>query len=80
MSDLKSKIPDMNEIGSMVGKLFKDVKSSVMEIIDDYKKKHEETAEPAAKAEAVKKPAAKESAAKKDVKSEAKETKTDAQE
>ena len=80
MSDLKSKLPDMNEIGSMAGKLFKDVKSSVMEIIDDYKKKHEEIAEPAAKAEAVKKPAAKESIEEKAAKSEAKETKTDAKE
>lgn len=41
MSDFKSKIPDINELGSMMGKLFKDVKSSVMEIIHDYKQKHE---------------------------------------
>ena len=40
MSDLKSKLPDMNELGSMAGKLFKDIKSSVCSIIDDYKQKH----------------------------------------
>lgn len=40
MSDLKSKIPDLNEITSMAGKLFKDVKKSIVEIIADYKEKH----------------------------------------
>lgn len=43
MSDLKSKLPDLNELGSMAGKLYKDLKTSVVEIIDDYKKKHPET-------------------------------------
>jgi Sec-independent protein translocase protein TatA len=48
MSDLKSKLPDLNELGSMVGKLFGDIKNSVNGIIDDYKKKHPaETKEPA---------------------------------
>lgn len=40
MSDLKSKLPDLNELSSMAGKLYHDVKTSVLEIIDDYKKKH----------------------------------------
>lgn len=40
MSDLKSKLPDLNELGSMAGKLYKDVKASVCEIIEDYKLKH----------------------------------------
>lgn len=58
MSDLKSKLPDMNELGSMASKLFKDVKSSVCNIIDDYKQKradkpHEEV-KPAAKKTATK--------------------------
>lgn len=40
MSDFKSKLPDMNEIGAIAGKLYKDVKKSVVEIIDDFKKNH----------------------------------------
>lgn len=67
MSDLKSKIPDLNEITSMAGKLFKDVKQSITEIIADYKESHpqqEESAEVVEKhaekpAEDAKKPAAK---------------------
>ena len=39
MSDLKSKLPDMNELGKFASKLFGDVKTSVVEIIADYKKK-----------------------------------------
>lgn len=39
MSDSKSKLPDLNELGTMVGKLFKDIKSSVCGIMDDYKQK-----------------------------------------
>lgn len=39
MSDKKSKLPDLSELSSMAGKLFKDVKSSVCEIIEDYKGK-----------------------------------------
>jgi len=42
MSDFKSKLPDFNELSSMAGKLFKDLKTSVNEIIDDYKKKHQD--------------------------------------
>ncbi len=45
MSDLKSKLPDLNEIGSMAGKLFNDIKKSVVEIIGDYKQKHPQTPE-----------------------------------
>lgn len=40
MSDLKSKLPDVNEIASMASKLYKDVKKSVTEIIADYKVNH----------------------------------------
>lgn len=54
MSDLKSKIPDLNEIGNMAGKLFKDVKKSVCEIAADYKAKHNESNKPKAKAKAPK--------------------------
>lgn len=39
MNDMKSKIPDLAELGNMAGKLFKDVKKSVCEIIDTYKAK-----------------------------------------
>jgi ppGpp synthetase/RelA/SpoT-type nucleotidyltranferase len=42
MGDFKSKLPDFKEIGSIASKLFKDVKTSVGEIIQDYKKKHAE--------------------------------------
>ena len=42
MSDLKSKLPDLKEIGDITGKLFNDLKKSVTEIIKDYKKKHAE--------------------------------------
>ena len=42
MSDLKSKLPDINELSSMAGKLFTDLKKSVGEIIDTYKQKHDE--------------------------------------
>lgn len=41
MSEQKSKMPDLNEIMGMAGKLFKDIKESVCEIVDDYKNKHE---------------------------------------
>lgn len=44
MSDLKSKLPDLKELSCMASKLFKDVKTSVSEIIDDYKKKREQDA------------------------------------
>ena len=47
MSDFKSKLPDFRELTSMAGKLFKDVKTSVSEIIGDYKKKRVQEAEAA---------------------------------
>jgi hypothetical protein len=40
MGDLKSKLPDLKELGEIGGKLFKDLKTSVSEIITTYKKKH----------------------------------------
>ncbi|AAU26942.1 TPA: hypothetical protein ACK8Z3_001364 [Legionella pneumophila] len=39
MSDFKSKLPDLNELTSMTAKLFKGIKTSVSEIIQDYKQK-----------------------------------------
>lgn len=42
MSDFKSKLPSLQEITNMAGKLFKDLRTSVSEIIDDYKQKHTE--------------------------------------
>ena len=41
MSDKKSNLPDLNELSSMAGKLFHDVKTSVTEIIGAYKHKRE---------------------------------------
>ena len=54
MSDLKSKLPDMKELGSISGKLFGDLKKSVTEIIKDFKQKRETTsaAKPAAEKKA----------------------------
>lgn len=43
MSDFKSKLPDLKELSSMTGKLFKGIKNSVEEIIQDYKSKRAET-------------------------------------
>ncbi|MFC3909648.1 hypothetical protein ACFORL_11260 [Legionella dresdenensis] len=40
MADNKSKLPDFKEITGIASKLFRDVKNSVSEIIDDYKSKH----------------------------------------
>lgn len=40
MSDLKSKLPDLKELSEIGGKLFKDLKASVTEIITAYKRKH----------------------------------------
>jgi hypothetical protein len=37
MGDMKSKMPDLKELASMTGKLFNDIKTSVGEIIQDYK-------------------------------------------
>jgi hypothetical protein len=42
MSDLKSKLPDLKELTGMAGKLFGDVKKSVVEIIGTYKEKHKD--------------------------------------
>ncbi|MCX7117102.1 MAG: hypothetical protein NTW94_04200 [Legionellales bacterium] len=52
MSDFKSKLPDLKELGEMTGKLFKDIRNSVTEIINDYKKNHGDVVE------SVKKPTA----------------------
>lgn len=38
----KSKLPDLNELASFAGKLFKDVKKSVGEIMSEYQKNHAE--------------------------------------
>ena len=35
-----SKLPDLNEISHMAGKLFGDVKKSIGEIFEEYKAKH----------------------------------------
>ena len=63
MSDLKSKLPDLKELGEITGKLFKDIKTSVSEIITNYKEKHPpqaaKTEATTEKAEPKKKPAAK---------------------
>ena len=64
MSDLKSKLPDIKEIGSIAGKFYKDIKKSVLEIIDDFKQKHPAEAEEVK--EEVKKPVRK-AAVKKEV-------------
>ena len=40
MPDMKSMLPDLKEVTSIASKLFKDVKKSVTEIIDEYKEKH----------------------------------------
>lgn len=52
MSDFKSKLPDLKELGSMTGKLFQDVKKSVTEIIKDYKEKRTQDTQPQAPTEA----------------------------
>lgn len=51
MSDFKSKMPDVNEITTMATKLFKDVRSSVGEIVEMYKQKRatESASEPSVK-------------------------------
>lgn len=41
----KSKFPDLNEVVSIAGKLFDDLKKSVTEIIHNYKRKREEPTE-----------------------------------
>ena len=52
MGDFKSKLPDFKELSSFAGKLFRDVKTSVGEIIDEYKKKRAEEEKAAAAAAA----------------------------
>ncbi|CAM4486809.1 MAG: hypothetical protein LEGION0403_FIIPPAGN_00360 [Legionella sp.] len=37
MSEPKSKMPDLKELASMTSKLFGDIKTSVTQIIHDYK-------------------------------------------
>lgn len=39
MNDFKSKLPDLQELTRFTGKFIKDVKDSVCEIVDEYKKK-----------------------------------------
>jgi hypothetical protein len=40
-NDKKSKLPDLEELTGIVGKLFGDLKKSVGEIVTDYKDKRE---------------------------------------
>jgi hypothetical protein len=40
-----SKLPSLDEISQMAGKLFSDVKSSVQQIYDEYKVKHPDICE-----------------------------------
>lgn len=46
MKDLKSKLPDFKELTAIAGKFYNDLKSSVCEIINDYKKNHASEEEP----------------------------------
>ena len=57
MSDFKSKLPDLKEVAEITGKLFKDIKTSVSEIITNYKEKHAEAETTADKKEEAKKSA-----------------------
>ncbi len=41
MSNEKSKLPDLEELGSMTSKLFNGIKKTVNEIMHDYKEKRE---------------------------------------
>lgn len=43
MSNNRSKMPDFKEIAGMAGKLFRDFKKSVEEIVQDYKTKRSAT-------------------------------------
>ena len=51
MSDLKSKLPDLKELGEMSSKLFKAISAGVNEIMHDYKEKR---SQPDSKTEAKK--------------------------
>ncbi len=42
MNDFKSKLPDLNEISTMANKLFKGLKRTIDEIVQDYKEKRAE--------------------------------------
>lgn len=57
MSDFKSKLPDLKEVAEITGKLFKDIKTSVSEIITNYKEKHAEAGTTADKKREAKKSA-----------------------
>lgn len=47
MNDKKSKLPDLKEITSISSKLFRDLTTSVKEIIQDYKAKRQNDNAPA---------------------------------
>ena len=69
MGDFKSKLPDLKEVMQISGKLFKDIKNSVGEIITDYKQKHADTEKSEAAAPATKtKPSTKKTTADKTAK------------
>lgn len=42
MNDKKSNMPDFKEISSMFGKFIRDAKSSICQIVDEYKAKRQE--------------------------------------
>ncbi|MBN9231359.1 MAG: hypothetical protein J0I93_10965 [Legionella sp.] len=42
MGESKSKLPDLKELATMSGKLFHDIKTSVTQIIADYKAARED--------------------------------------
>ena len=54
-SPKKSKLPDLNEVTNIAGKLFGDLKKSLCEIVDDYKaKRSEDKADSSAKTKTAK--------------------------
>ncbi|MDR3442501.1 MAG: hypothetical protein P4L65_05740 [Legionella sp.] len=71
MSDPKSKLPDFKELASMTGKLFGDIKTSVGQIIQDYKELREKSGVEGETSEVVK-PAKKAAPAKDDSSEESK--------
>lgn len=74
MSDFKSKLPDLKEIGDITTKLFKDIKTSIEEIVSTYKKNHPDVpAENQPRTKPVKAKAASEEKPAKKTKSEAEE-------
>ena len=70
-----SKLPDLKELGKMTGKLFKDVKKSVSEIIDEYKKNRAPETESAAKTKPKKESATTEEKPQDNAKKDTKDTK-----